>query len=71
MTPKQTAIFNVAGILATTVGTCIVMAVLVQVFSVVELAIGAGVLMIAWLVKMLYDIELDRATRLQELDKTN
>jgi len=68
MTPKQTALFNVAWLIGTAIVSGFVIAKLLTLFGPVNVGIGACVLMLAYLVKMVYDMELDKAERLNKLD---
>ena len=71
MTSKQIAIRNVAKL----VGLALIMGfgtgILINTVPVAVLGIGASVLILGYLIKMIYDIELSKAQHLEALNKLN
>ena len=69
MTPKQTALVRVAGLIATSVFVGFLVNVVFTYFTVAQVGIGFSIGMLAYMIYMIYSIELDRAKRLEELNK--
>lgn len=69
MTPKQTAIFRTVSLVATALIMGLLVNVAMTYFTVSQVGIGfvAGVML--YLLKMVYDIELEKAQRLEQLNK--
>ena len=68
MTPKQTALARVVGLIATAIAVGFVVNVAFTYFTVAEIGIGFSIGMLAFMIKMVYEIELDRAERLEKLN---
>lgn len=68
MTPKQTAIRNVAKTVAIALVTGIGTGVLLNTVPLAILGIGACVIGMGFLIKMVYELELDKAERLEKLN---
>ena len=68
MTPKQTALANTLGLVATGMGGGLICGILLTFFTFTQIGIGFCVVAFAWLIKFVYDIELDKAKRLEELN---
>ena len=68
MTPKQTAMVRVAAL----VGTALLVGFLVNAaftyFTVAEIGIGFTAGLLVYMIKIVYEIELDRAERLEKLN---
>lgn len=69
MTPKQTALTRVAGLLGIALLSGILVNAVFTYFTVTQVGIGFSLGILAYLIYMVYDIELDRAKRLEELNK--
>ena len=69
MTPKQTALIRVAGLIATAVIVGFLANVVFTYFTIAQIGIGFSVGMLAYMIYMVYSIELDRAERLEKLNK--
>lgn len=69
MTPKQTALLRVAGLIATALVAGIFANAIFTYFTIAEIGIGFSVGMLAYMIYMVYSIELDRAERLEKLNK--
>ena len=70
MTPKQTALTNVALMLFTAVAGGFAIGALLTVFGPAWVGTGFAFALLAYVVKMVYDMEVDKATRLQRLNET-
>jgi len=70
MTPKQTAIFQVAKLIGTALIAGIAINILFAYFTLTQIGIGACVIMLAFAIHGVYAIELDRAERLEKLNKS-
>ena len=69
MTPKQTAVTRVAFMLASWMLVAVLMVNLLNYFSITQIAIGFCVCLLAYGIKVLYNIELDKAETLDRLNK--
>jgi uncharacterized membrane protein YgaE (UPF0421/DUF939 family) len=69
MTPKQTAVLNVVKIFAIGIGAGISIAFLTELFTLEQLGIGVSVALLAYMIKMVYDIELAKAETLAKLNE--
>ena len=69
MTPKQTALTRVAGLLGIALLSGVLVNAAFTYFTVAQVGVGFSFGMLAYLIYMVYDIELDRAKRLEELNK--
>lgn len=70
MTPKQTALTNVALMLFTAVAGGFALGALLALFGPAQVGLGAALVVLAYIVKMMYDMEVDRVERLQRLNET-
>lgn len=70
MTPKQTALRNVAFMLATALLAGLAIGSVFTYFTVTQIGIAFCALMFIWALKMLYDMELDKAERLAKLNQS-
>ena len=68
MTPKQTALLEVFKVIALSVAMGVVVGLLLDTFGIAKVAVGFGVILVAFGCKLLYDIELNRARILKELN---
>jgi fatty acid desaturase len=71
MTSKQTAILQTAKLFAIAIGAGILVNVLFAFFTVAQIGTGFFILALAFLGKMVYDIELSKAEHLETLNKLN
>ena len=69
MTAKQTAIRNVIKLIATALVVGLIVGLLVNTVPLAYIGIGACVIMLGYLVKFVYEVELDKAERLEKLNK--
>jgi len=69
MTPKQTALLNVSKLLAIALVSGFAVNVALTYFTVAEIGIGFCVGMIAYLSKMIYELEVAKAEHLESLNK--
>ena len=70
MTPKQTAFRNTASVVASGILGGVLMSLLFTYFTVYQIGLGFCALVLAFAVKMIYDIELEKAESLKKLNKT-
>ena len=70
MTPKQTALVQVAKLIGLTLLSGIAINILFAYFTLTEIGIGACVIMLVFAIRGVYAIELDRAERLEKLNKS-
>ena len=68
MTPKQIAVRNVAKMIAIAVIVGVGTGVLLNTVPLYILGIGAATIMLAFLIRMVYEMELDKAERLAKLN---
>lgn len=68
MTPKQTALANTLGLIATGMGGGLVCGLLLTFFTFTQIGIVICVALFVWLIKFVYEIELDKAQRLERLN---
>jgi hypothetical protein len=71
MTPKQTALLNVTKLVVLALVSGVAVNVALTYFTVTEIGIGFCVGMIAYLSKMLYELELSKAEHLEALNTLN
>jgi len=71
MTPKQTAIRNMIKIASVALISGTVTGILLMTVPLPLLGIGAGVIMMLYLVHMIYELELSKAQHLEALNKMN
>ena len=71
MTPKQTALFNMAKLVGVAVLAGSVTSALLMFVPLPLLGIGACVIMMLYLVHMIYELELSKAQHLEALNKLN
>jgi hypothetical protein len=71
MTPKQTAIRNMIKIAGVALIAGTVTGILLMTVPLPLLGIGAGVIMMLYLVHMIYELELSKAQHLEALNKMN
>jgi hypothetical protein len=71
MTPKQTALINVAKMLGVAVLAGAVTSLLLIHVPLPYLGIGACVIVLLYLVHMIYELELTKAEHLKSLDELN
>ena len=71
MTPKQTALFNMAKLVGVALIAGAVTSVLLMTVPLAILGIGACVIMMLYLVHMIYELELSKAQHLEALNKLN
>ena len=67
MTPKMTALRNTLGVVAAGIGTALLVSVIVANFNLVQIVIGVAVLLVFGLLKMVYNLELEKARRVESL----
>ena len=70
MTAKQTALYNTLILIASALATGVVVSLAFNYLTVTQIGIAACAVMLVFGIKMVYNIELDRAKRLEELNKT-
>ena len=70
MTPKQIALRSVVSLVLLAVTCGIVLGALLSLFTPAQVGIAVCVTLFAYVVKMVYDMEVDKAERLQRLNKT-
>ena len=68
MTPKMTALRNTAMMLGTGIAGGLIVAFIISTFTVAQLGIGFTVLVLLGVAHTVYELELDKAKRLQELN---
>ena len=71
MTSKQIAIRNVAKLVGLALIVGFGTGILINTVPVAILGIGASVIVLGFLIKMIYDIELSKAEHLETLNKLN
>ena len=71
MTPKQTAIRNMAKVVGVALIAGTITSVLLAFVPLPLLGIGAAVVMMLYLVHMIYELELSKAQHLEALNKLN
>ena len=69
MSPKQIALIQVAKLLGLAVATGILVNLAFAYFTVTQIGIGFSIVMLACLVKMVYDLEVAKAEHIQGLEK--
>jgi len=69
MSPKQTALIQVAKLIALAVVVSISVNLVFAYFTVAQIGIGFCIVMLACLVKMVYDLEVAKAEHIQGLEK--
>ena len=67
MTPKQTAITRVAFFFGSMVLAGVAFANLLNFFTLEQVGMGFAVAALIFMIKMVYDVELDRAERIERL----
>ena len=70
MTPKQIAIYRVVMLFASMIVAGTGLAILMTYFTGYQLGVGFTGLLLVIMAKVVYDIELDRAERLQKLNES-
>ena len=70
MTPKQTALANVSIMMLTAVAVGFAIGALLALFGPAWVGTGFAFALLAYVVKMVYDMEVDKAERLQRLNET-
>lgn len=70
MTPKQIAIYRVVMLFASMIVAGTGLAILMTYFNGYQLGVGFTGLLLVIMAKVVYDIELDRAERLQKLNES-
>ena len=68
MTPRQTALKNVTIFFATSVGSGVALALAIDYFGLALVGTALSFVMLAYLVKVVYDMEVDKAERLAKLN---
>ena len=68
MTPKQTALIRVTGLIGIGMLAGAIVNAVFTYFTVAQVGIGFSLGMLAYLIYMVYDIELDRVQRLEKLN---
>ncbi len=71
MTPKQTAIRNMAKVFGVALAAGTVTGILLMAVPLPLLGIGAAVIMMLYLIHMIYELELSKAEHLEALNKLN
>jgi len=71
MTPKQTALFNMAKLVGVGVLAGAVTSALLMTVPLAILGIAGSVVLLGFLAKMIYDLELSKAEHLEALNKLN
>lgn len=70
MTPKQTALTKISVMLLISVAVSLAISALFKLFAPATVVTAFGFALLAYVVKMVYDMEVDKATRLQRLNET-
>ena len=70
MTPKQTALANVSLMMLTAVAVGFAIGALLALFGPVWVGTAFAFALLAYVIKMVYDMEVDKAERLQRLNET-
>jgi len=68
MTPRQTAARNVAVFFLSAIGSGVLMAFALNFFGLALVGTALAFLMLIYLVKVVYDMEVDKAERLERLN---
>lgn len=68
MTPKMTALRNTLGVFAAGIAGGLVMAFIISTFTLAQIGIAFLVVGLLILAHLVYELELDKAKRLQELN---
>ena len=68
MTPRQTALKNVTLFFVTSIGLGVAVALAIDFFGLAPIGTGLAVLVLVYLVKVVYDIEVEKAERLERLN---
>jgi hypothetical protein len=71
MSPKQTALLHVAKLIALAIVSGFVVNIAFTYFTVAEIGIGFCVGLLAYMIKMYYDLALMQAQSQEELNKIN
>ena len=69
MTPKQTALTNTLKLLGSGFAGGAVTVALLQFFTLTQIGIGLCTFVLVYMIKFVYDVELDKARTLEELNK--
>ena len=68
MTPKQIAIRNVAVFFISAIGSGVAISLAIDHFGIPLVGIALSFIVLAYLTKVVYDMELDKAERLERLN---
>lgn len=68
MTPRQTALKNVVLFFSTAVGSGVALALAIDFFGLALVGTAFSFAMLIYLVKIVYDMEVDKAERLEKLN---
>ena len=71
MTSKQIALLNVTKIIALAIITGALVGYLLITFSLAHVSMALSAAMLLYVIKMMYDLELDKAERLKQLNDSN
>jgi hypothetical protein len=71
MTPKKTALIQTAKLFAIAFGAGVLVNVLFAFFTVAQIGFVFALIVLAALIKMVYDLELSKAEHLETLNKLN
>lgn len=67
LTPKQTALRNTLLIMASGLATGLTVSLAFAYLTIVQMSLGVCLILLAFGIKMVYDIELDKAERIETL----
>jgi hypothetical protein len=68
MTPRQTALKNVTIFFVTAIGSGVAVALAIDFFGLAFVGTALAFLMLVYLVKVVYDMEVEKAERLERLN---
>ena len=68
MTPKQIAVRNVAVFFISSIGSGVAISLAIDRFGIPLVGIALSSIVLAYLIKVVYDMELDKAERLERLN---
>lgn len=69
MTPKQTALRKVATLIMTALATGIMLGLALTMFSLTQISITLALVALAYMIKLIYDIELEKAVIVDRLNQ--
>ena len=70
MTPKQTALTKISVMLLISVAVSLAISALFKLFAPAAVVTAFAFAMLAYVIKMVYDMEVDKVERLQRLNET-